>query len=128
MSEQPTQALPGATLTVGEVAREAEVAQSAVRFYEKHGLISAHRTAGNQRRFTASAGCWIKVARVAQRVGLSVREIAELFDGMPDDLSVAEWERIGDQLVESAYARIHQLEAALTDLGSDHKLCELPRH
>ena len=58
------------TLTVGEVARESGVSGSAVRFYERQGLVRAARTGGNQRRFDSDAACRIRVARVAQRVGL----------------------------------------------------------
>ena len=38
-------------LTIGELARRAGVATSAVRYYEARGLIHAVRTHGNQRRF-----------------------------------------------------------------------------
>ena len=112
-------------LTVGEVAVEAGVAPSAVRFYERHGLITAVRTAGNQRRFTASAPCLIKVAKVAQRVGLSVREIADLFATMPDDPAPDDWARTATLLVSEAQARVDALRAALEDLDSDSKLCDL---
>jgi DNA-binding transcriptional MerR regulator len=66
---------------VAEVARESGVAASAVRYYEEHGLIKAERTSGNQRRFSTTAPCQIKIALVAQRVGLTLREIAEHFRG-----------------------------------------------
>ena len=47
-------------LTVSEVASDSGVNASAVRFYEAHGLISAERTSGNQRRFSADAACRVK--------------------------------------------------------------------
>ncbi len=116
---------PAATLTVGDVADEAGVAVSAVRFYEKHGLVSAVRTAGNQRRFTRGAACRIQVARVAQRVGLSVREIAEIMDGLPADPGPDDWTAVTETLVREAQARIDALQAALDDLGGDSKLCDV---
>ncbi|MFO6369007.1 MerR family DNA-binding transcriptional regulator, partial [Pseudomonas aeruginosa] len=39
-------------LSVGELARRAGVAVSALHFYETKGLISSQRNAGNQRRFS----------------------------------------------------------------------------
>src|SRR5690625_3837449 len=63
-----------AELTVGEVARDSGVSASAVRFYEKHAVVTADRTAGNQRRFGDAAVCRIQVARLAQRVGLRSEE------------------------------------------------------
>ena len=43
--------MPSDSLTVGEVARRSGFAASAVRYYERQGLISAERTEGGQRRF-----------------------------------------------------------------------------
>ena len=38
-------------LTIGELSARSGVSQSALRFYEREGLISARRTDGNQRRY-----------------------------------------------------------------------------
>jgi MerR family redox-sensitive transcriptional activator SoxR len=112
-------------LTVGEVAAEAEVAPSAVRFYDRHGLITAARTSGNQRRFTPTAPCLIRVAKVAQRVGLSVREIAHLFASLPEEPAPEDWDRVATALIEEAQGRVDALRDTLDDLGSGTKLCEL---
>lgn len=111
--------------TVSEVASDSGVAPSAVRFYEKHGVINAVRTAGNQRRFDESAACRIQVAKLAQRVGLTVREIAELFSVLPADPGPEEWGQVADQIVIEAEQRVADLKAQLESLGSDAKLCEL---
>jgi MerR family redox-sensitive transcriptional activator SoxR len=119
---------PGRTveaLTVSDVAATSGAAPSAVRFYEKHGVINAARTAGNQRRFDESAACRIQVARLAQRVGLTVREIAEMFAGLPADPEPEDWGRIAHQLVTEAERRVADLKAQLTSLGSGQRLCEL---
>ncbi len=112
-------------LTVSEVARDSGVTPSAVRFYEKHGLITAERTSGNQRRFTADAPCRIRVARVAQRVGLSVAEIRGILNELPEDPQLDDWRRFHDQLVGEAERRIASLRATLADISSGRKLCEL---
>lgn len=114
-------------LTVSEVAEESGVAASAVRFYERHGLISAIRTPGNQRRFGRDAACRVKVARVAQRIGLSVREIAAILQDLPPDAGVAEWERVHAVLVAEAERRIGDLRAQLDAITSGRRLCELDR-
>ncbi len=41
----------GDLLTVSEIANRSGFAASAIRFYEKEGMITASRTAGGQRRF-----------------------------------------------------------------------------
>ena len=38
-------------LTIGEVAERSGMAASAIRFYDRQGLIHAERTPGGQRRF-----------------------------------------------------------------------------
>lgn len=101
------------------------MAASAVRFYERNGVITALRTPGNQRRFDESAGCKIKVARLAQRVGLTVREIAEVFADLPANPTPDDWNRISDTLIAEAEARTVALRAQLSELRSGTKLCEL---
>lgn len=117
--------LDGYVLTVAEVAAAAEVAPSAVRFYEKHGVITGLRTPGNQRRFNSGAACRIRVAKLAQRVGLSVREIADLFADFPAEPEPGDWGRISEALVSDAEARVERLRRQLGALGSDSPLCEI---
>lgn len=112
-------------LTVGDIARESGVAGSAVRFYEKYGVITAVRSSGNQRRFDESAGCRIKVAKLAQRVGLTVREIAKVFAHLPSEPSPEDWGRIADALINEAETRTAELRARLDDMRSGTKLCEI---
>ncbi|GGM30027.1 hypothetical protein GCM10007977_034110 [Dactylosporangium sucinum] len=114
-----------ATLTVSDVAAESGIAASAVRFYERQGLISAARTGGNQRRFDRDAVCRVKVARVAQRVGLSVAEIREMLATLPSDPRLDDWLRLRVQLADEAHRRISALEAVLDDIATDQKLCDL---
>jgi MerR family redox-sensitive transcriptional activator SoxR len=111
--------------TVKDVATAAGVAPSAVRFYEQHGVITAHRTAGDQRRFDDSAACRIKVAKVAQRVGLTVREIAGVFATLPDDPQPQDWQRVAAVLIGEAEARTAALQAYLGDMLSGARLCEI---
>lgn len=114
-----------ATLTVGEVAREAGVSASAVRFYERHGVVCAQRTEGNQRRFHASAPCILRVAKVAQRSGMTVREIAAAFADLPDEPGPADWGRFSQTVVAEAERRVAELRGLLEELGEDRKLCDL---
>jgi MerR family redox-sensitive transcriptional activator SoxR len=112
-------------LTVSEVARESGVNGSAIRFYESQGLITASRTSGGQRRFDHNAACRVKVARVAQRVGLSVQEIRDLLATLPADPDLADWKALHIRLAAEAKRRIAELNAALEEISSGRKLCEL---
>jgi len=71
-------------LTIGDAARRSGVATSALRFYESRGLISSVRVSGNHRRYHRSMLRRIAIIRVAQTLGLSLREIADAFANLPD--------------------------------------------
>lgn len=114
-------------LTVGEVAKLSDTAPSAIRFYERQGLIASQRTSGNQRRYQPWVPCVVRVARVAQRVGLSVREITRALDDVPEHPTPEDWQRLTLHLISEAERRIAQLEAARADLAFGAKLCEVPR-
>lgn len=114
-----------AELTVRDVADGSGVAPSAVRFYERHGVVSARRTSGNQRRFDDSAVCRIQIARLAQRVGLTVREIAALYAQLPARPEPTDWARVAQELTDSAQRRVDELRSHLDELGSGAKLCEI---
>lgn len=118
-----TQATPSFTLTVKDVARASHVAPSAVRFYEEHGLIHARRTTGNQRRFDENAACRIRFARLAQRAGLTVREIADIFQALPEQPSAQDWARAADSLVTEAEARVADLRRDLDALQTVTTRC-----
>jgi len=96
-----------------------------VAWAEKRGVITAIRTSSNQRRFDDSAACRIKVAKLAQRVGLTVREIAGVLGDLPPSPGPGDWDRVAAVLIEQAEARTAELRARLADLRSGTKLCEI---
>lgn len=113
-------------LTVGEVARLGGVTTATVRFYEARGLITATRTSGNQRRYEPWVPCAVRAARVAQRVGLSIEEIADVFRLTSPTPTPEAWQAVTNHLIAQAHARIAELEAVLEDLRSSTELCDLP--
>jgi MerR family transcriptional regulator, redox-sensitive transcriptional activator SoxR len=82
MSPLPQHGLP-MTLSVGEVARRSGVAVSALHFYEAKGLIRSERTVGNQRRYARAVLRRVSFIRVAQRVGISLADIAAALEALP---------------------------------------------
>jgi MerR family redox-sensitive transcriptional activator SoxR len=85
-----------AWLTIGEVAQRTGVATSALRFYEREGLVAAERSGGGQRRFHRDALRRIAFIRVAQRVGLTLDEIRDALSSLPLDHAPtkADWARL----------------------------------
>ncbi|HXC18397.1 MAG TPA: redox-sensitive transcriptional activator SoxR [Acidimicrobiales bacterium] len=107
-------------LTIGEVADRSGLAASAVRFYEKAGLVHAERTPGNQRLFRRDVLRRLAFIRIAQKVGLSLEEIVEALNGLPVDKApnAKEWQRLSRGWRERIEERIEILEALRGGLTS----------
>ncbi len=101
-------------LTVGEVAERSGFAASALRYYERQGLIAATRTAGGQRRFERSVLRRLSFIAAARRIGLTLGEIRTALDLLPDRRTPtkADWTRIS----RSWRARLDEEIAALEAL------------
>ena len=68
-------------LTIGQLAAEAGVNASKIRFYERNGLLPVPDRQSGQRRYTEEALRRLQVIDIAQRAGFSLDEIRELNDG-----------------------------------------------
>lgn len=99
-------------LTPGEVAARAGVAVSALHFYEREGLIESERTAGNQRRYHRDVLRRISFIRVSQGLGISLAEIREALESLPDDKvpTKADWARLSQRWRADLDSRIDQLQ------------------
>lgn len=75
-------------LSVGEVSKRSGVAVSALHFYESKGLIKSTRNAGNHRRYKRSVLRKISVIKAAQRAGISLNDIVQQLDAIPNDDTV----------------------------------------
>ncbi len=56
-------------MTIGEVAERTAVVASALRFYERQGLIRSERSSGGQRRYRRDVLRRVAFVRVAALVG-----------------------------------------------------------
>jgi MerR family redox-sensitive transcriptional activator SoxR len=83
-------------LPIGDVARRSGFAASALRFYEKEGLITGERSDGGQRRYPRSVLRRLAFVRAAQNVGLSLEEVRAALATLPDSRvpTKADWARL----------------------------------
>ena len=101
-----------ANLTIGDVAREAGVATSSVRYYERRGLLDADGRQSGQRRYRTPALRRLVFIKMLQDAGLSLDDIA----GVLHADSVADWKAIVARRLETLAAEIEELERARTYL------------
>jgi len=101
-----------AHLTIGELSARSGVAPSALRYYEDEGLIQSERTTGNQRRYQRVTLRRVAFIRSAQRVGLTLDEIAEALATLPAGRTPtkADWSRLSRSWRPRIDAQIERLE------------------
>ena len=83
-------------LSIGELSERSGVSQSALRFYERQGLIAARRTEGNQRRFPAVTLRRVALVQAGKAAGIPLERIREALDSLPVDRqpSKRDWESL----------------------------------
>lgn len=95
-------------LTIGQLSTRGGIAASALRFYEQVGLLKPSRNVMNDRRYEPDALRRLAVIRTAQDLGLSLDEIKEAIEVLPDDrnATAADWKALAkhwrDKLDERA--------------------------
>ena len=100
-------------LSIGEAAQRCGVATSTLRFYETRGLVQSVRVSGNHRRYHRAMLRRISIIRVAQTLGLSLREIALAFETLPDQRTPTkkDWAKLSANWGEQLDQRIASLQA-----------------
>jgi len=82
-------------MRIGEIARRAGVRPSAIRFYEKAGILPPAFRENGQRSFSADTVLYLGIIAVAREAGLSVAEIRTLFHGFDAEASASKrWQRL----------------------------------
>src|SRR3954470_17853879 len=99
-------------LTIGELARRTGISVSAIRFYESRGLLDPIRTGGNQRRYLRSDIRRLSFAIIAQKLGLSVREIEAELAQLPLGRAPTQgdWQAISERIRDRLDGRIAMLQ------------------
>jgi MerR family redox-sensitive transcriptional activator SoxR len=100
-------------LSIGEVAERSGVARSALRFYERHGLIHAERSGGNQRLYERAVLRRLAFIQAGRAAGVTLAEIQHALDGLPRSRTPSrrDWERLSNKWRDDLDARIETLQA-----------------
>jgi MerR family redox-sensitive transcriptional activator SoxR len=100
-------------IPIGELSRRSGVSQSALRFYERHGLIAAERTDGNQRRYAGVTLRRVALIQAGKAAGIPLERIKHALDTLPAGKSPTkrDWERLSSSWRKELDERIATLEA-----------------
>lgn len=95
-------------MTIGEAARQAHVATSTIRYYERRALLSADARHSGQRRYRAGTLRQLVFIGMMQDIGLSLDDIHAILRAS----NAEEWKVIARRRIEVLDARITELQQA----------------
>jgi MerR family transcriptional regulator, redox-sensitive transcriptional activator SoxR len=100
-------------LSIGDVAERSGVAPSALRFYERRGLIASARTDGNQRRYDRAVLRRLAFIQAGRAAGISLERIGSALGTLPASRTPSrrDWERLSNRWRDDLDARIETLQA-----------------
>jgi MerR family redox-sensitive transcriptional activator SoxR len=107
-------------MTIGDVAKRSGVAASALRFYEERGLITSERVGTGHRRFRRPVLRRIAFIVFAQRIGLTLEEIAAELRDLPADRAPnrRDWAKLSGSWsarIDERIAELERLKRGLTE-------------
>jgi MerR family transcriptional regulator, redox-sensitive transcriptional activator SoxR len=102
-----------AQLSIGELAARSGVSTSALRFYERQGLISSRRTDGNQRRYESVTLRRVALVQAGKTAGVPLERIRTALDMLPEGRTPTkrDWERLSRSWARELDERIDTLQA-----------------
>jgi MerR family redox-sensitive transcriptional activator SoxR len=102
-----------ADLSIGEIAARSGVAPSALRFYEREGLIRSERTPGNQRRYERAVLRRLAFIQAGRAAGVPLERIGAALSALPSSRTPTrhDWERLSKRWREDLEMRIATLQA-----------------
>jgi MerR family transcriptional regulator, redox-sensitive transcriptional activator SoxR len=107
-------------MTISEVARRSGVAASALRFYEMRGLIRSERAGSGHRRYSRAVLRRIAFIVFAQKIGLSLDEVAAELAKLPQNRvpERADWAKLSagwTNLIDERIAELERLRSSLAE-------------
>lgn len=104
-------------MTIGDVSREAGIQASAIRYYERMGLLPKPARSGGQRRYDASVLEWLSLIALASEAGFTIAEIKRLVTGFkPGTPPAARWRELAARKlaeIDEIVARAERMRSVL---------------
>ncbi len=99
------------SLSIGEVAERVGIRPSAVRYYERRGLLAPMERVGGKRRYGAEAVDLLLLIRFCQQVGFSLSEVRSLLTRPTAKQAKQTWRELVDGKLSQVDALIAQAQA-----------------
>ena len=107
-------------MKIGELARRTKLNASAIRYYEKMGLLVAPQRLGGQRRYPTDSLDRVLLIRFATDMGFTLAEIKLFLSGLRDNTPVGpRWKKLANRKlleVDQNIARSLKLRSLLQNL------------
>jgi len=114
-------------LSIGEVAREAGLSASALRYYERAGLLPAPPRKSRQRRYTEVIFGRIYLIRLALEAGFTISETQLFLSGFSDQTPpAARWRALAERKLEEVNALMDRARRMKSLLETSFQ-CRCPR-
>lgn len=114
-----TKSSQAATMTIGDLSEITGLSVSAIRFYQRRGLLPARHAGSGWQRFDSSTLDRLAVIELTKSAGFSLDETIRLMDALDADPdSVPETPAVWQGLAEHKLTEIDRLVARLTHLRS----------
>jgi MerR family redox-sensitive transcriptional activator SoxR len=112
-------------LRIGQVAADAGMRASSIRYYESVGVLPEPERVGGQRRYSPEILTRLRFIDVAQQAGFSLDEIRELLDGSERDQASERLRALAQRKLPDVEALISRAEA-MKDWLQAADGCECP--
>lgn len=98
-------------LSIGVIAARTGTSVSAIRFYESEGLVPSIRSSSGHRFFTRSMIRRVSFILIAQNLGYTLTQIAEVLKSLPERRTPtkSDWDKLSRRFSRDIQEKIDQL-------------------
>lgn len=99
------------SMSIGQVARRCGLAPSAIRYYEKAGLLPKPARANGRRRYAADVIGRVRLVQLAREAGFTIAELRVFITGFPATTPpTIRWRTLAERKLTQIAAQMKQLE------------------
>jgi MerR family transcriptional regulator, redox-sensitive transcriptional activator SoxR len=96
-------------MKIGELAKRAGINASAIRYYEKAGLLSPPHRAGGQRRYSDDALDRVLLITFASEMGFTLAETKLFLNGLKSDAPVGpRWKKLAHRKIQEVLKNVQR--------------------